>query len=63
MNRPCLPYFDADYRLTRLIMSGLGTAPEFSDNGTVVRIVEDGVALVLKCKTAVEREGIYKIKL
>ncbi len=63
MNQPCLTYFDPGCRLTRLIISGLKAAPEIMDNGTVVRITGDGVALEFRCKAAVKREGVYTIKL
>ena len=63
LDQPCLTYFNPDLRLTRLIMSGLKTAPEITANEMVVRITGDGVDLELKYRTAVEREGVYTIKL
>ncbi len=63
MNQPCLTYFDPGCWLTRLIISGLKAAPEITANGAVVRITGDGVALEFRCKAAVEREGVYTIKL
>ncbi len=63
MDQSCLTYFDPGCRLTRLIITGLKTAPEIADNEMVVRITGDGVDLELKYMTAVERGGVYTIKL